>query len=70
MILLEQNFAEKEVEDKDFLYALEKTAGLSQRRTVARAIIYGQDIAREFGGRFIIEEKDGEILFSIAKNLK
>ena len=67
MILLEQNFAKKEVEDKDFLDALEKTADLPQRRTVAKAIIYGQEIAREFGGRFIIEEKDGEILFSIAK---
>ena len=67
MILLEQNFTEKELEDEDLFEALEKTNCLPQKRTVAKIIIEAQNLAKELGGRFIIEEKGGEIFFSVAK---
>ena len=70
MVLLEQNFTEKELDDNDLLEAIEKTRGLPQKRTVAKAILEGQNLAKEFGGRFIIEEKDGEIFFSVAKKFE
>ena len=66
MVLFEYDFKGKEMDDAEFYELVEKTK-IFPKVSIPKAVVKATTIAEEIEARFILEEKDGEMIIAIKK---
>ena len=66
MVLFEYDFKGKEMDDAEFYELAEKTK-IFPKGNIPKAIVKATAIAEEIEARFILEEKDSEMIIAIKK---